>query len=711
MPLRDRTPLTGWNDLDPTETGTSSRLRYDQKREYADIDYITREVSDKVGMGGSLGSVSTGGIVIGPGLGVAVYEAGVIKTRIEPDGDLFVGSNIGLPENMSFGVFANAQPYNGEEMEEGDILIGDNTDETSNVKFDAREGQLQFRYGQTVKAYMDTDGSLKWGEGVGELNETGMDIEQAGTANESPSQIRWRDDSNNITFVIYDYEASGVSNAVIQKNRLAGGPTAGAQFKIDNDDTDTGPGIVLASLTTLDQASIYIGLIPGLQIKRSSGVYSWVINEDGADMDGRIEGDTDANLTVWDAGLDAVGMGGAAESGYKLKVHGKVNLPTGNTYDINGSPHTHSYLASDADYTDISANDAATDVTGAELEELTDGSETTLHSHAGSGGFTQEQIEDFVGAMFDGFGSGGVAATYDDANNRVVVDGGDLQTSLSNHVAENVDAHDASAISVVDSGGYFSGTDVEAVLQEIGEELGASGWIAAEPETWTYASADDPVYQIYVSGDVTSNVDYKVGNKVKCTNNSTTFYGIIVKVGSYDGGNNRTPIDIYGGTDYDLVNSAITATYISKAKSPDGFPMSPLKWTVEATTTSSASQASPSAGTVYNIGGLSLAVPIGAWMLSFTAVTWATLGSSGQQASVQGGLGTANNTLDAELKYYFVSNSTSVIAHGGTGSKHIVLTSKTTYYLNHQTGTSGLSNLQERGDIVTSVIRAVCAYL
>jgi len=34
------------------------------------------------------------------------------------------------------------------------------------------------------------------------------------------------------------------------------------------------------------------------------------------------------------------------------------------------------------DYTDISGNDAATDVSGAELEELTDGSETVLHSHA-----------------------------------------------------------------------------------------------------------------------------------------------------------------------------------------------------------------------------------------------------------------------------------------------------------------------------------------
>lgn len=38
----------------------------------------------------------------------------------------------------------------------------------------------------------------------------------------------------------------------------------------------------------------------------------------------------------------------------------------------------------DIDYTDVSGNDENTDVTGAELEELTDGSETTLHSHAGA---------------------------------------------------------------------------------------------------------------------------------------------------------------------------------------------------------------------------------------------------------------------------------------------------------------------------------------
>jgi predicted GH43/DUF377 family glycosyl hydrolase len=52
---------------------------------------------------------------------------------------------------------------------------------------------------------------------------------------------------------------------------------------------------------------------------------------------------------------------------------------------LEGHPASY-FMLSTADYDDISANDADTDVTGAELEELTDGSETALHSHASSGG-------------------------------------------------------------------------------------------------------------------------------------------------------------------------------------------------------------------------------------------------------------------------------------------------------------------------------------
>lgn len=44
------------------------------------------------------------------------------------------------------------------------------------------------------------------------------------------------------------------------------------------------------------------------------------------------------------------------------------------------------------DYASVSGADAGTDVTGAELEELSDGSETTLHSHAGIGGTAFQRV-------------------------------------------------------------------------------------------------------------------------------------------------------------------------------------------------------------------------------------------------------------------------------------------------------------------------------
>jgi len=67
------------------------------------------------------------------------------------------------------------------------------------------------------------------------------------------------------------------------------------------------------------------------------------------------------------------------ESSATIDDSGTINIPSGQTYDINGSAHAHTYA-------EITAADGGTDVTAAELEELSDGSETTLHSHAAGGG-------------------------------------------------------------------------------------------------------------------------------------------------------------------------------------------------------------------------------------------------------------------------------------------------------------------------------------
>jgi len=51
----------------------------------------------------------------------------------------------------------------------------------------------------------------------------------------------------------------------------------------------------------------------------------------------------------------------------------------------------------------------------------------------------------------------------------------ELQSDAEAHLADSSDAHDASAISITDSGGYFTGTDVEAALQELGAASGGGG--------------------------------------------------------------------------------------------------------------------------------------------------------------------------------------------------------------------------------------------
>jgi hypothetical protein len=73
-----------------------------------------------------------------------------------------------------------------------------------------------------------------------------------------------------------------------------------------------------------------------------------------------------------------------------------------------------------------------------------------------------------------------------------------------------------------------------------------------------------------------------------------------------------TTLKLYGGTDYDLANSAIIEPYFSMAKAPYGFPLDEAKWRVESLMTTNSSQASPTASTWYN-KGRSLAVPI--WSL------------------------------------------------------------------------------------------------
>src|SRR5438128_1756515 len=122
--------------------------------------------------------------------------------------------------------------------------------------------------------------------------------------------------------------------------------------------------------------------------------------------------------------------------------------------------------------------------------------------------------------------------------------------------------------------------------------INVDGWMAAG-ETWTYASADSTVHTwtFTISGD--KSTKYYPGMKIKLTQSASVAYYIITAV-SYS--NPTTTITVYGGTDYVLANSAISANFYSVSKAPAGFPMSPAKWTETLSDLSLREQTSPTAG-------------------------------------------------------------------------------------------------------------------
>lgn len=79
------------------------------------------------------------------------------------------------------------------------------------------------------------------------------------------------------------------------------------------------------------------------------------------------------------------------------------------------------------------------------------------------------------------------SGVFDDGNATLDIP---AASGLTAHLSDTSDAHDASAISVADSGGYFAGTDVEAALQELGAG-GGGGSVATD--TIFDAKGDLPV--------------------------------------------------------------------------------------------------------------------------------------------------------------------------------------------------------------------------
>jgi len=218
----------------------------------------------------------------------------------------------------------------------------------------------------------------------------------------------------------------------------------------------------------------------------------------------------------------------------------------------------------------------------------------------------------------------------------------------------------------------------------------------------TYSSADAPVYVASTSADLTSAVSLGMRLRVSQSTGGTKYF-IVVAI-------TNSTVTLYGGSDYVLQNEAINDPVFSPAKAPFGFPLDPAKWTQVFTDTSDRNQTSPSTNTWYNPGSLSLTVPIGAWYLAYKAVPQMNISSANLDMYVT--LSTANNSESTpEFTLYQVFGTLpGFMGVPAYAENSIILTSKTTYYLNVKTATSA-SQIGIDGAEAKTVIKAVSAYL
>jgi hypothetical protein len=236
----------------------------------------------------------------------------------------------------------------------------------------------------------------------------------------------------------------------------------------------------------------------------------------------------------------------------------------------------------------------------------------------------------------------------------------------------------------------------------------ATGWVAVAG-VLTYSSADGHTFVVTTGGaDFTGTVP--VGARVRLTHTATTKYFIVTAI-------DATTITLYGGTNFALDNNPITLPQFATAKCPIGFPLDPTGWTEQLKDTAARSQASPTTSTWYNLGSLSLAIPVGAWLLEYECIAASSHNNSVTSQKVT--LSTGNSTeSDTDLTCMGSIQQTSSATGAATNMeipvwrrKSVVLGAKTTYFLNAMTQNASPTQIQFAGNDSATIIRAVCAYL
>lgn len=222
--------------------------------------------------------------------------------------------------------------------------------------------------------------------------------------------------------------------------------------------------------------------------------------------------------------------------------------------------------------------------------------------------------------------------------------------------------------------------------------------------TWTYSAWDDTngVSTATITVPTGAASIYQVGMRIKFDQTTDgTKYGIITKVAD-------TELTAFINTDYDFDNETISNAYYSASKAPLGFDGDPTKWTVELKDTTARTQTSPVQNTWYNLGSLSLDVPVGAWEIEWSGM----MTNDTLNKSIEVTLSTANNSesdTDYTIGIYYPPANLTLLR---IFARHYFnLSTKDTYYINARSITASSGTLRFSNHETPMIFRAICSYL
>lgn len=182
-------------------------------------------------------------------------------------------------------------------------------------------------------------------------------------------------------------------------------------------------------------------------------------------------------------------------------------------------------------------------------------------------------------ALVSWFPGGGVNATSSSSSSsgtisRITSNAGTLTVTTPTGPTTNLDMPatgvtpgtygDSGHVSQVTLDSFGRATNATSVsISGGGTVVGADGWVTDPNGGYTFASATS-----FTVGATDLTATYSKGTRIKLTQTTTKFF--VVTSSSFGGG--TTTVNITGGTDFTLVNAAITNPFYSYVPNPQAWP-------------------------------------------------------------------------------------------------------------------------------------------